>query len=312
MTWLILIHQIPAKPTYLRAKTLRRLQQIGAIPIKQAVYVMPDTERNLEDLGWIAKEITDQSGEAVILNANLIEGLTDKQVVELFEKARRKDYERIIEEAQTLLDSYHADRSDSHLSDCKATLKKLTKLFNKTVEIDFFPVPEQAKTETCLTEIETIFNSTDTDVIEMPVHKRFSKYTWVTGSNVYVDRIASAWFIKSFVDKDATFKFIKETHYHNKDKEIRYDMREAEYTHQGNMCTFEVLVQTFCPHDRGLKHIAKLIHDIDLKDDCFNLPETSGIHAVLDAIVATNKDDIDRIKQAGAIFDGLMINYKSK
>ncbi len=310
----MLIHQIPAKPTYLRAKTWRRLQQVGAIPIKQAVYAMPDTEQNLEDLGWIAKEITDRGGDAFILNASLIEGLTDNEVVEIFKKARRKDYKKILTDAQTLLNTYNINKTkDSVLSDSKTALRRLIKSFNKTVEIDFFPVAEQSQTETYLTEMETIFHKHSTKGAAQAVgDNTFSGYTWVTKCNVYVDRMASAWFIKRFVDTDASFKFIKETRYQPKDKELRYDMQEAEYTHQEELCTFEVLVNTFCPDDRGLRQIAKLVHDIDLKDDMFELPETSGIQAVLDAIVITNTDDIKRIEQAGALLDGLMINYTNK
>lgn len=310
----MLIHQIPAKPTYLRAKTWRRLQQVGAIPIKQAVYVMPDTEQNLEDLGWIAKEITDRGGDAVILNASFIGGLTDNQVVELFKKARRKNYEKILTEAQTLLHSYNTEETnDLLLSDCKNALKRLIKSFNKTVNIDFFPVVEQSQTEAYLTEMETIFYRHSANGVAQAVgDKTLSGYTWVTKCNVYVDRMASAWFIKRFVDTEASFKFIEETRYQPKGKELRYDMQEAEYTHQEELCTFEVLVNTFCPDDRGLQQIAKLVHDIDLKDDMFELPETSGIQAVLDAIVVTNNDDAKRIEQAGALLDGLMINYTNK
>ncbi len=314
MTWLILIHQIPAKPTYLRAKIWRRLQQVGAIPIKQAVYVMPDTEQNFEDLGWIAKEITDRSGEAVILNAKLLEGLTDKQVVELFKKARRTDYEKILAEARTLLNSYHSKgTTDSLLSECKAGLRRLTKSFNKTVGIDFFPGAEQSKTEAYLTEMETIFHKPGANDGAQVVEKNtLSGHTWVTKSNVYVDRMASAWFIKRFVDTQASFKFITGTQYQPREGELRYDMQEAEYTHQDNYCTFEVLVKTFCPDDRGLGQIAKLIHDIDLKDELFDLPETPGFRIVLDAIVAASSNDLKRIEQAGAILDGLMINYTNK
>ncbi len=115
MTWLMLIHQIPAKPICLRAKIWRRLQQVCAIPIKQAVYVMPDTEQNLEDQGWIAKEITDRGRDAFILNARFIEGLTDNQVIELFKKAKRKNYGKILTKTQTMLNSYNTEETNDLL-----------------------------------------------------------------------------------------------------------------------------------------------------------------------------------------------------
>lgn len=314
MTWLILIHQIPAKPSYFRAKIWRRLHQIGSIPIKQAVYAMPNTDQCLEDLSWIAKEIKDQGGEAIILNASLLEGLTDDQVVHLFKKARQVDYGIILEEARSFMDAYHSEEmSDPVLLDYKAGLRKLIKSFAATVNIDFFPLPEQAQTEAYLDEMETIFHRPKgKDTVPVAKGVTFSGCTWVTKCNVYVDRMASAWLIKRFIDNTASFKFLKKTHYQPSENELRFDMREAEYTHQGDMCTFEVLAQTFCPQERGLKQIAKLIHDIDLKEDSFALPETAGIHAILDSIVATTSDDHKRIELASTIFDGLLTNYSTK
>lgn len=313
MTWLILIHQIPAKPTYFRAKIWRRLQQLGAIPIKQAVYTMPKTDQSLEDLGWIAKEIIDQGGEAIILDACLLEGLSDKQVTHLFQKTRRTDYEKILEDARSLMSLYYSQQvSDSFLSDCKASLRRLKKSFKATVNIDFFPGPEQGQVASYLDDVEsTLDQFSETTVTPVWKNKKIYGYTWVTRSNVFVDRMASAWFIKRFIDQNVLFKFVEENNYQPGKDELRFDMHEAEYTHQNDMCTFEVLVQTFCPQNSGLVQIAKLVHDIDLKDDSYGLPETAGIQMVLESIVATNQDDLKRIQLASIIFDGLLTSYSN-
>ena len=314
MKWFLLIHQIPSKPTYFRAKIGRRLKQVGAVPIKKAAYVLPNTEKCFEDFSWIAKEINDQGGEAITLETCFLEGLTDKQVISFFEKIRLTDYKRILADAKAIMNSYHSqDKSESSLSNCRAELRRLKKSFDKIVTIDFFPVAEKAKLGAYLDEMETIFHKgVESGVIQKNDKNKFSGCTWVTKRNVYVDRMASAWFITRFVDNEASFKFVKGIHYQPKENELRFDMREAEYTHLEDMCTFEVLVQAFCPHDRGLKQIAKLIHDIDLKDDAFGLPETIGFQAVLDSIVATTSDDLKRIEQSGTILDGLLLNYKNK
>jgi len=94
MDWLLLIHQIPAKPAYFRAKIWRRLQQLGAVAIKQSVYAMPRQEQSLEDLTWIVKEIADGGGEATMVEARFLEGLSDQQVVGLFHAARESDSRR--------------------------------------------------------------------------------------------------------------------------------------------------------------------------------------------------------------------------
>jgi len=314
MTWLLLIHQIPAKPTYFRAKIWRRLRHVGAVPIKQAVYVMPESEQCHEDLSWIAKEIIESGGEAILLNGELLEGLTDEQVIELFQKARCADYEKILAEAREVMNSYHThEASEALLSDCKTALSRLNKSFAASVAIDFFPVAAQAQLEAFLADMETIFRQpAANDSVQVTKSDELSGRIWVTKRNVYVDRMASAWFIRRFIDSDARFKFIKESHHQPESNELRFDMLEAEYTHQGDLCTFEVLVQSLCADDMGLQQIAKIIHDIDLKDESFALPETAGVHALFDSIVSTYKDDLQRIEQASTILDGLLVNFTNK
>ena len=86
--WLLLIHQIPPDPAYLRVRIGRRLQALGAVPVKNAVYVLPATEAAREDFGWVLREIADSGGEAALVEAKLIEGLRDEDVVGLFHAAR--------------------------------------------------------------------------------------------------------------------------------------------------------------------------------------------------------------------------------
>ncbi len=275
---------------------------------------MPDSEQSYEDLSWIAKEIIESGGEAVLLNAELLEGLTDEKVIEIFQKARHADYEKMLTEAREVINSYHAqEASDALLSDCKAALSRLNKSFATSVAIDFFPMAEQLQLEAFLADMETIFRqSTTNDSVKVTKKDDLSGKIWVTKRNVYVDRMASAWFIRRFIDSEAQFKFIKESRYQPKSNELRFDMLDAEYTHQGDLCTFEVLVQSFCASDRGLQQIAKLIHDIDLKDELFGLAETAGIHVLFDSIVSTNNDDLQRIEQASTILDGLLVNFTNK
>jgi hypothetical protein len=87
--WLLLVHQIPPKPDSLRMKIWRRLQQVGSVAIKQSVYAMPFSDQSREDLSWILREIIEGGGDGSIIEARFVEGLTDKQVVSLFQNARK-------------------------------------------------------------------------------------------------------------------------------------------------------------------------------------------------------------------------------
>jgi hypothetical protein len=97
--WLLLIHQIPPKPDYFRVKIWRRLQQIGAVALKQSVYALPPSDQATEDFSWIRKEIVEGGGEAFMGEVSFLDGLSDDEVVTMFQQARASDYKAIIVEA---------------------------------------------------------------------------------------------------------------------------------------------------------------------------------------------------------------------
>src|SRR6516225_4873072 len=101
-SWLLLIHQLPAKPAYLRVKIWRRLQDIGAVAVKNAVHALPMNEETQEDFEWLLREIREGGGEAFICEARLIDGLSDEEVRTLFDRARDADYAELTKEAQAM------------------------------------------------------------------------------------------------------------------------------------------------------------------------------------------------------------------
>ena len=119
-SWLLLIHQLPAKPAYLRVKIWRRLQGIGAIAVKNAVHALPMNEETQEDFEWLLREIVEGGGEAFVCEARLIDGLSDEEIRKLFDQARDADYEEIAKEARALAKSLRpnaearGDRRSSH------------------------------------------------------------------------------------------------------------------------------------------------------------------------------------------------------
>jgi hypothetical protein len=319
MDWLLLIHQIPAKPAYFRAKIWRRLQQLGAVAIKQSVYAMPRQEQALEDLTWIVKEITDGGGEATMIEARFLEGLSDQQVIGLFHAARGNDYAKILAEAQVLQNDWRCQAEES-VADCllefKSRLEKLRKQFTEMVRIDFFKAPEQLQAETALRDLETTLIESRTTEQTAPTQggglAGLTGKTWVTRKNVYVDRIACAWLVRRYADPEARFKFVDSGRYSPGPEEIRFDMAEAEYTHVMDKCSFEMMVERFGLTDPALIQVTKIIHDIDLKESAFGLPETPGILALLDGITASAEDDLERIDRASAILDNLLAFFKSR
>jgi hypothetical protein len=136
--------------------------------------------------------------------------------------------------------------------------------------------------------------------------------TWVTRSGVHVDRMASAWLIRRFIDPEAQFKLVSGQEHHPATGELRFDMFEAEFTHQGDLCTFEVLVRRFGLKDPALRPIAEIVHDIDLKDGKFSRPEAVGMDRLIAGIALRHKDDEARIRDGGVAFEGLYEYFKRK
>src|SRR5512135_2488842 len=98
--WMLLIHQIPPRPAYLRVKVGRHLHRIGAVAIKNSVYALPRNEETQEDLQWVLREIVKGGGDASIVEARFVEGLSDEQVIGLFQEAREEDYRELAGQAR--------------------------------------------------------------------------------------------------------------------------------------------------------------------------------------------------------------------
>ena len=130
---------------------------------------------------------------------------------------------------------------------------------------------------------------------------------WVTRAHVHVDRMASAWLIRRSIDRDARFKFVTERHYRPLPGELRFDMYEAEFTHDAERCTFEVLLDQLGRPDAALRAIGEIIHDLDLKDQRYERPETAGVGQLLNGVARSTDDDEERLRRSAEALDNLYL-----
>jgi hypothetical protein len=315
--WLLLIHQIPPKPAYFRAKVGRRLQRIGAVAIKNSVYALPLTDQTQEDFQWVAREIGEEGGEATLCSASLIDGLGDAQVEALFQAAREADYAQIAEEARTIVSRVPSKISsrDERRPEFESDHLRLKKRVDEVSAIDFFGAPGRQPAEAALAMLERRLRSTERPASIPPERPRRDAYqgrTWVTRKNIHVDRIASAWLIRAFIDDKPSFKFVPGTKYRPKPGQVTFDMFEADFTHVGDRCTFEVLLERFDIRNPGLTAIAEIIHDIDVKDGKFARVEAPGMASLIAGIALTCGDDARRLDLGSRIFDALLAFYRRK
>ena len=134
--------------------------------------------------------------------------------------------------------------------------------------------------------------------------------TWVTRRGIKIDRIASAWLVRRFVDPDARFRFIDPETAKPKKGEIAFDMAGGDYTHEGDRCTFETLASAFSLRDAALRKVAEIVHDIDLKDEKFGRAEAAGIRQLIDGILAAHSGDEARLERGFALFDDLYASFR--
>src|SRR6516162_608505 len=137
-SWLLLVHQLPAKPAYLRVKIWRRLQDIGAVAVKNAVHALPMNEETQEDFEWLLREIQEGGGEAFVCEARLIDGLSDEEVRALFDRARDVDYAELAKEARALAKSLRRKGAGNTAAELRVQIARLRKRLAEIAAIDFF------------------------------------------------------------------------------------------------------------------------------------------------------------------------------
>ena len=315
--WLLLIHQIPPKPDYFRVKIWRRLQRLGAVAIKNSVYVLPKKDQTQEDFQWVLREIAEGGGEASLCEARFVDGLSDDQVEGLFRAARSAEYEQIAEDARRLAETHLPDEEKevARRAQVESDLARLKRRLAEVVAIDFFGARGREAAEGLVSKVEARTQGKEPDrrAGRGPSHGQDLRgKTWVTRKGIYVDRMASAWFIRRFVDSGAEFKFVPAKGYTPTPGEVRFDMFEAEFTHEGDQCTLEVLIARFGLDDPALTPIAEIVHDIDLKDSKFTRQETVGIESLLSGIAMAHKDDAARLERGCAVFADLYEYFRKK
>jgi hypothetical protein len=293
--WFVLVYQLPPMPGYLRTKIWRRLQRLGAIPVRSSAYVLPAGEAAREDFHWLVREIVEGGGEAALCEARLVDGMADADVEAQFNAARDENYAAIADEARALLQA---------AAPTPAVVARLRRRFAQVEAIDFFAAGRGREAARLVRRLEGAGDKREAAAED--AREDLTGRVWVTREHVFVDRIACAWVVKRFVDPDARFKFVPAQGYQPRPGELRFDMFEGEITHQGGCCSMEVLIgRAGLDRDPALAAIAEIVHDIDLKDSKFGREETAGIGHLLTGVCAPGRGDDQRIARSAAIFNDL-------
>jgi hypothetical protein len=316
--WILLIHQLPPKPTTLRVRIWRKLQKLGAVAIKNSDYVLPADEKTNENFQWLKQEIESAGGEAAVFRAGSVEGATDEEIISAFRKARDEEFAAIAAELDGLTGRIREQSRAKHLSPARlatheAELDMLHGELERVIANDFFDAKGRATAFTAYERYKKAIRLSQPPPTKTTSASRrsgmlsvadFQNRRWVTRRKLHIDRLASAWLISQFIDKRPRFYFVAEGE--TLEGAIPFDMFGAEFTHQGEDCTFETLLKRFGLTDiQGLRDLAEIVHDIDLKDDKFNRLEAAGLNTIINGLSESLRDDRKVLQQTSAIFDGL-------
>jgi hypothetical protein len=320
--WILFFYSVPSKPVSNRMTVWRKLIKAGAVPLKGAVYILPFSAEHYEFVQWLCAEIKGMNGEAAIVSIDQVDTIPAMELVDLFNQARRGDYLAIghdLEELSRKVDSIRKGGQGLHAKGLTVGLDKIGKAYAEVRKIDFFQVAEGVALAAALAgvgdELNQLLGSPKKRAQTMGFTPRlaadYQGRVWATRRQPFVDRMACAWLIKRAIDPAAVFTFIDEG-------EIGllaattavFDIYGGEFTHCGDLCTFEVLLKCFGMKDKALHEIAQLVHDLDLKDGKYQAPGASGVEQVLAGIRKTATDDSMALAQGMQVFEMLFAAQK--
>jgi hypothetical protein len=310
---LLLLVGVPPHPSSLRVRVWRRLRSLGAVPMKRSAYLLPDTPDRYEDFQWLAQEIQREGGDATLMRVQQIENMSETEVLRLFHEPRDADYRAMAVRYRKLLQAVDR-KSAAGSARGRDELGRLAKEHQRIHEIDFFGAPGGAEVRRLEEALSMRTRRPETARREAPRPTldlaTLRGRRWVTRPRPQVDRIASAWLIKRFIDPQATFVFADPAAFPA--DAIPFDAPNVELSHHGEDCTFETLVKRARLRDRRLVRLAEIVHEADLRDGKYAHAEARGIDAAIRALLAASPDDQQVLAHGTLLFEGLYANTSTR
>jgi len=318
--WLLFFYSVPSKPVSNRMKVWRRLMKAGAVQLKGAVYVLPFNDEHYELLQWLVSEISEMKGEGAFTRIEHIDTMKDSEIIALFDRQRVDDYRvtgKTLDDFERRLGSIRRGGKAQNIKELSEQFGRLLKEFEEVKRVDFFSSKEGAalneRIKRAAAELKKLSGAEIAKESPLAISTRavdaYQGKIWVTRKRPFIDRMASAWLIRRFIDNSASFDFIDEKDMDSAGKNsVVFDMRGGEFTHVGDLCTFEVLIKSFGFKDKNLKKMAEIVHDLDVKDGKYGPAEAKGLEDILIGIRKTAKDDGDALEKGMQVFEMLYVS----
>ena len=325
-TWLVFSSSLTARQQALRVKVWRRLAAIGAVPLKNALWLLPGRDDCREHLGWLAQEVEAGGGEAVVLSCVDLGGMPEAEACGLFRRARDADYAVLEQEAVELSPRLAAalvgDPDEEALRrEVRAFQRRAVRRLAALREIDFFPSGRGEVTRLALNALaEMLAGNQETGAGACCRAQDYTGRTWATRERPYIDRLASFWLVTRRIDAGAQIRFLApDEPCPRAAGVVSFDMPGADFTHQGELVTFAVLARDFGLRDAAVRRLTGIVKAIDLAADLLDgsgenggLPaEARAVKDVLDGLVTISKNDEELLERALVLFDALAATYSN-
>lgn len=302
--WVAISYTLTSKKkSSTRVAIWRRLRRLGAVSPVGGVHILPATEACVEAFQWLAEEVRQAEGQVLVMRVDHFDGLTDQMIIDLFQTARAEEYAELDTQLSEIETQLGDNPSEAAISQNQDGLAKLKRRYAEILATDYFGSYEGKSTAARLEKVtQRLFPELAT-LPEVPTVSKEAYHgkTWVTRPQPHVDRLASIWLIRKFIDPDAVIRYRVEA----EPDEISFDMQGADFGHTGPLCTFETLIKAFEIDVDGLRQLAEIVHEIDLRDERFVHPEAIGIDAVLRGWLLTELSDVQLEERGVALFEGL-------
>jgi hypothetical protein len=307
--WIAFSYSLPAKSGSSTRVTLwRQLRRLGAVSPVGSVYVLPGSgvsgsDEAVEALQCMTEEVRQAGGDALTMRVERFQGLSDSQVVDLFNVARAAEYAEVDEQAAALEEAARGATDPQGQEKLGESLARLRRRHAEIARVDYFGSPAGQALAARLARIAARLSPSEPAPQDIPKaeRERYRGRCWVTRARPFVGRLACAWLIRRFIDGAAEIRFGERA----AADDVTFDMEGAEFGHHGNLCTFETMLLAFGLEDAGLRNLAEIVHEIDLRDGRYLRPETAGVEAVLRGWHEAGLADEALEEHGRALFEGL-------
>ena len=317
--WILFFYSVPSRPVSNRMKIWRKLSKAGAVQIKGAVYILPMNDEHYEFFQWLVAEVSSMGGEAAFTKVEAIDSMKDNEIMDIFNAHKDAEYQVIskaLDDLETKINSIKKGSKPQNLKAISEQIAKLSKSYGETLKTDFFSSKAGSAIRSRFNTLDAAMKGfagapPESKPAGVPPRRLddYQRMVWISRRRPFVDRMASAWLIRRFIDKNATFRLTDEKELANPGKnEVAFDVSGGTFTHVGDLCTFEVLVKTFGLKDKAVRKISEIVHELDIRDDKYSNAESAGLEVILSGFKMSVKDDMDLLEKGMSVFEMMYLS----